>query len=311
MEGAAMIQRENSRLLRILDWGGRRFTYLLLSLGIVFLVAGLSVRLQQSPDPVPGGLGVPALTLSWRTVITLGLFPLLFGCLYVLSKLYEHSGSTMPFGRSLPARRLRMHIRAQHLAAYAGIGSFLVGVLSLAHDVQENDGLTRGRPGRPGIQGERGKPGPPGPEGKQGPQGPQGLPGTTGSARLAPVKPEPLPEFDSGEVTKSSKLDEMRKKTCEVRDKLIAQGVTLILVLGRHDQTELLPKAKRRFSSNAGLAQQRAQLVEQWLTQECGDTPKVAVISLGLAPNYVGADVNRNQIIEDRKVRLIGLAIKN
>ncbi len=96
---------------------------------------------------------------------------------------------------------------------------------------------------------------------------------------------------------------------CNLKRQLAAAGSTVAIVLGRHDQTPLGHSARLRFSTNAGLAQQRAETVARILetTSECGQAIPT-VIRLVAAPRNVGEGVKPpKELQEDREVIVYGL----
>jgi hypothetical protein len=96
---------------------------------------------------------------------------------------------------------------------------------------------------------------------------------------------------------------------CDAKKKLAEGHSTVALVVARHDQMPLGLSARLKFSTNAGLAQLRAEGVAESLrrTDECG--PGIPnVIALVRSPRHVGAaSRNPRDLQDDREVEIYGV----
>lgn len=101
---------------------------------------------------------------------------------------------------------------------------------------------------------------------------------------------------------------------CDAKKILNARGSTVAIVVGSHDQLALTDAASIRFSTNAGLARQRAEAVRALLigTQASCDSPSIStVIALSDSPVNVGPQNRSDRELEaDRTVRIFGLATR-
>jgi hypothetical protein len=96
---------------------------------------------------------------------------------------------------------------------------------------------------------------------------------------------------------------------CDAKKKLAEGHSTIAFVVARHDQTPLGLSARLKFSTNASLAQLRAEGVAERLrrTDECG--PGIPnVIALFRSPRHVGAaSRNPRDLQDDREVEIYGV----
>jgi hypothetical protein len=110
--------------------------------------------------------------------------------------------------------------------------------------------------------------------------------------------------------------DALVKGVCEVRSTLQASGSSIGFVVGHHDRQPLSKAAASRFSSNMGLAQQRADTVGGLLLDArlCspGAPPLTEVIAVTGGPRLTdmsagGKGTKIQSFIEDRSVEIIGV----
>jgi len=102
---------------------------------------------------------------------------------------------------------------------------------------------------------------------------------------------------------------------CGALKTLHESGSTVAIVVGSHDQQPLSKSAALRFSSNPGLARQRAEAVRRILlgdkTRPCSSPSVTTVIAVSDAPLNVGVDKKSPSDLEkDRTVRIFGLAAR-
>jgi hypothetical protein len=89
----------------------------------------------------------------------------------------------------------------------------------------------------------------------------------------------------------------------------MATSASEALVIGRHDQTQLGKVARETFSSNEGIAQQRAEEVRRYLTEDnsCGIGIRSA-IALIAGPRAIGKRAHQRAALdEDRVVEVWGI----
>lgn len=121
--------------------------------------------------------------------------------------------------------------------------------------------------------------------------------------------PSPLPAFRSGEANEPQPAP-FNDEYCAEASKLVDKGATILLLLARHDQSELRSAAKKKYSSNFGLAGQRAKVIEDLLMSGCRGMKGAKVISTALPPQNVGPNLSAAQLQDDRRVRLLGFKLQ-
>lgn len=106
----------------------------------------------------------------------------------------------------------------------------------------------------------------------------------------------------------------MGNTVCEALKTLHESGSTVAIVVGSHDQQPLSKAAVLRFSSNPGLARQRAEAVKRILLDKarpCKWPSVTTVIAVSDAPLNVGVDKESPSDREkDRTVKIYGLAAR-
>jgi hypothetical protein len=111
-------------------------------------------------------------------------------------------------------------------------------------------------------------------------------------------------QYDSGIV-----IPRDNTGICDAKKKLAEGHSTLVFVIARHDQMPLRLSARLKFSTNASLAQLRAEGVAESLrrTDECG--PGIPnVIALFRSPRHVGAaSRNPRDLQDDRELEIYGV----
>lgn len=128
-------------------------------------------------------------------------------------------------------------------------------------------------------------------------------PETNEPKRLMAINIPPLPEFDPGSASISSRIE---NAICSVRQLVVDPASTVAIVIGRHDQTELTPRAKRQLSSNTELARHRTTAVEAALQdfRLCKSPPLANVIALDSTPRHVDSNATTLELAEDRRVEI-------
>jgi hypothetical protein len=118
-------------------------------------------------------------------------------------------------------------------------------------------------------------------------------------------------QFDPGKAAVRNELEktDLTSDICSAKRELTAAHSTVAIAVGRHDQTPLSQSARSMFSTNAGLAQQRAEAVARILEQanECG--PAIpTVIALSRSPRNVGDAIKQQPLLaQDREVAIYGM----
>lgn len=128
------------------------------------------------------------------------------------------------------------------------------------------------------------------------------------TAGVRPISPEVA--FDRGQALLRYSVDgraiDLTVTACNVKKALIATGAQEALVIGHHDQTQLGKLARETFSSNQGLAQQRAEEVRRYLTEKnsCGVGIRDA-IALIAGPRVTGKRAGQQvALARDRTVEV-------
>jgi hypothetical protein len=123
----------------------------------------------------------------------------------------------------------------------------------------------------------------------------------------------PAVAFDPGQALLRYSADgrnvDLTIAACSVKKALMATSASEALVIGRHDQTQLGKVARETFSSNEGIAQQRAEEVRRYLTEDnsCGIGIRSA-IALIAGPRAIGKRAHQRAALdEDRVVEVWGI----
>lgn len=129
------------------------------------------------------------------------------------------------------------------------------------------------------------------------------------SANMSPVlslSRHQLSPFPSGVAEDSS--TGLADEVCRLRKAQRSPGPEVAVVIGRHDSRPLTLAAKKRFGSNLGLAQERAETVARLLldTKTCPDSPPIEAIAISV-PNDGSAA--RSMLDEQRRPDILGLRI--
>ncbi|MGA9966334.1 MAG: hypothetical protein WBQ10_14140 [Terriglobales bacterium] len=129
------------------------------------------------------------------------------------------------------------------------------------------------------------------------------------SADMSPVLSlarHQLSPFPSGLAEDSS--TGLADEVCRLRKAQRSAGPSVAVVIGRHDSRPLTPAAKKRFGSNLGLAQKRAEAVARLLLDEttCSDSPPIDTIAIAV-PN--DRSLPRSMLDEQRRPEVLGLRI--
>jgi hypothetical protein len=97
-------------------------------------------------------------------------------------------------------------------------------------------------------------------------------------------------------------------EVCRLRQAQRSAGPSVAVVIGRHDSRPLSPAAKKRFGSNLGLAQKRAETIASLLLDKttCSDSPPIDAIALAV-PN--DRSVPRSMLDEQRRPEVVGLRV--
>ena len=134
------------------------------------------------------------------------------------------------------------------------------------------------------------------------PSKPDGTPIAKGE-RMQFIKLPSLPDFAPASAALPAGVEEI---VCTVRRMIVDPATAVAIVIGRHDQTELTPSAKRFLNSNAALAQQRAKAVESTFRdfRHCDTSPILNVIALDSTPRHVGPNVSPVQLADDRRAEI-------
>jgi hypothetical protein len=140
---------------------------------------------------------------------------------------------------------------------------------------------------------------------------PEPLPPVSASTAFKPIGPAIA--FDSGQALLTysfhGKAVDLTPSACNVKKALLADSARQALVIGRHDQTQLGKAAREAFSSNQALAQQRAEAVMRYLSENnpCGIGIH-NVIALVAGPRVTGkAALPPAALAKDRVVEVWGI----
>ena len=134
----------------------------------------------------------------------------------------------------------------------------------------------------------------------------------TGTVKLVEVGSS-IPPFASGFA--SGPPDQIVTTICGAREMLQQLGSPTAIVIGHYDRTELSRRAERRFESNAGLAQQRADWIGGLLQDRglCTAAPVMQVLTTIGGPRKTNLELNEDPadahkaLAEDRRVEVEGL----
>jgi hypothetical protein len=129
------------------------------------------------------------------------------------------------------------------------------------------------------------------------------------SADMSPVlslSGHQLSPFPSGVAEDSSTA--LAEEVCRLRKARRSPGSEVAVVIGRHDSRPLTLAAKKRFGSNLGLAQERAETVAGLLRDRttCPDSPPIDAIAISV-PN--DRSVPRSMLDQQRRPDVLGLGI--
>lgn len=158
-----------------------------------------------------------------------------------------------------------------------------------------------------------GPPGPPSPPNPPDPPPPSTAPAPSTATFDCgdPSDPMKVGPFATGEVA----LEPSATDVPAVVARLIAESgnraLTGLLLVGSADKTPLSPQLARRYETNAGLAQARAEWVRDRLREELQNHPKLIrlerIATMVAGPSHVGLNIAPDQLARDRDVRVCAL----
>ena len=123
---------------------------------------------------------------------------------------------------------------------------------------------------------------------------------------LAPYRVSPFP---SGVASDPSGA--LADEICRVRKAQDPSGTRVAVVIGRHDPVPLTPAAKKRFGSNLGLAQERAETVARMLLDPkvCPNSPPIEAIALAAPNGHSAVGKPQAALTEERRPDVLGLVL--